>query len=236
MKHLDIEKFRNADRQLDPFQYVIVPEVISADHLKEINADFPAIKKAGNFRIHDLTYGPHFKALLEDLMSPAFQEAIEEKFDVSLEGLDHLISIRAFSHRTDGNIHTDVPAKILTALLYLNDDWSSDGGRLRILRGPKDMDDFVEEVPPVLGTLLVFKRSNNSWHGHKPCVEPRRTIQINWVTDPAAASKQYRPVTPMRKAKQWLGLEAVRRRRIPESIGSSSPVFAGMSDIGRYVK
>jgi len=96
----------------------------------------------------------------------------------------------------------------MTALIYLNEDWSSTGGRLRLLRNANDIDDYVAEVPPVSGTLLMFKRSDNSWHGHKPFVGPRRTVQINWVTDAAGASKQYRPVTLKRKVKQWLGLEA----------------------------
>ena len=208
MRYLDIEKFRNTDRQFDPFQYIIVPGILSADRLKEVNADFPSIENAGNFPIQDLTYGSHFKAFIEEIKSSVFREVIEEKFNVDLHDLDLLVSIRAFSHKTDGNIHTDAPAKIMTALIYLNEDWSSAGGRLRLLRNANDIDDYVAEVPPVSGTLLMFKRSENSWHGHKPFVGPRRTVQINWVTDAAAASKQYRPMTLKRKVKQWLDLEA----------------------------
>ncbi len=208
MRYLDIEKFQSADRQVDPFQFTIAPEFLSVERVKEVNTDFPGIEKAGNFSIQDLVYGPHFKAFIEEIKSSAFREAIEGKFDVDLRGLDHLVSIRAFSHKTDGNIHTDAPAKIMTALIYLNEDWSSTGGRLRLLRNANDIDDYVAEVPPVSGTLLLFKRSDNSWHGHKPFVGPRRTVQINWVTDAAAASKQYRPMTLKRKVKQWLGLEA----------------------------
>jgi hypothetical protein len=39
------------------------------------------------------------------------------------------------------------------------------------------------EVPPVEGTLLAFKRSENSWHGHKPFTGERRVVQFNWVTN-----------------------------------------------------
>ncbi len=208
IKYLDIEKFRNTDRQVDPFQYIVVTGFLFAERLNEVNADFPGIEKAGNFPIQDLTYGSNLKAFIEEIKSSVFREVIEEKFDVDLRGLEHLVSIRAFSHKTDGNIHTDAPAKIMTALIYLNEDWSSTGGRLRLLRNANDIDDYVAEVPPVSGTLLMFKRSDNSWHGHKPFVGPRRTVQINWVTDAAAASKQYRPVTLKRKVKQWLDLEA----------------------------
>jgi hypothetical protein len=179
-KYIDIEKFRQTERQDDPFQFMIVPEFLKPEHLDAVNEDFPPIERAGNFPLNDLTY---------------------------LGDLRHLISIRAFSHKTDGNIHTDAPAKKLTALIYLNEDWNSPGGRLRLLRNADDIEDFVAEVPPIAGTLLMFKRSDNSWHGHKPFVGPRRAIQINWVTDAAEASKRYRPVTVTRRLKRWLGLE-----------------------------
>ena len=208
IKFLDLEKFRNADHHDDPFEYIVVPGILNAEHMKEVITYFPDIKKAGNFPIQDLTIEPHFQAFIDEIKSPIFREAIEEKFDVDLRGLDHLISIRAISHKTDGHIHTDAPAKIMTALIYLNENWSSSGGRLRLLRNGHDIEDYVAEVPPISGTLLMFKRSDDSWHGHKPFVGPRRTIQINWVTDAVAASKQYRPVTLKRKMKQWLGREA----------------------------
>ena len=100
MRYLDIEKFRAADRQVDPFQYIVVPRILGSDRLNEVNADFPSIEKAGNFPIQDLTYGSHFKAFIEEIKSSIFREAIEEKFDVDLRGLDHLVSIRAFSHKS----------------------------------------------------------------------------------------------------------------------------------------
>jgi hypothetical protein len=36
-------------------------------------------------------------------------------------------------------------------------------------------------VPPYGGTLLIFRRADNSWHGHKPTSGPRRAVQLNWV-------------------------------------------------------
>ena len=43
-------------------------------------------------------------------------------------------------------------------------------------------EDIIVEVPPVAGTLLAFKRSDNSWHGHEPFAGERRVIQFNWLT------------------------------------------------------
>ena len=86
---------------------------------------------------------------------------------------------RAFAvAHTDGKIHTDSKTKIITVLLYMNDkSWPSDTGRLRILRNGTDLEDYADEVEPAGGTLIVFKRSDKSWHGHHSYEGPRRAIQ-----------------------------------------------------------
>ena len=53
---------------------------------------------------------------------------------------------------------------------------------VKLLRSAHDLNDIIVEVPPVSGTLLAFKRSNNSWHGHEPFAGERRVIQFNWLT------------------------------------------------------
>ena len=93
-----------------------------------------------------------------------------------------MYSLRGYTRAKDGQIHTDSKDKIITVLLYLNENWQQPGGRLRILRNGHDVDDFAAEVPPDNGTLLVFKRSDNSWHGHHPFEGPRRSLQMNWMT------------------------------------------------------
>ncbi|MBV8661872.1 MAG: 2OG-Fe(II) oxygenase, partial [Hyphomicrobiales bacterium] len=92
----------------------------------------------------------------------------------------------------DGSIHTDSTTKIITVLLYMNERWQEDGGRLRLLRGPDNLEDYVAEVPPYGGTLLVFRRSDNSWHGHKPFSGQRRAIQLNWVTSQEVVDSEQR--------------------------------------------
>jgi hypothetical protein len=51
-----------------------------------------------------------------------------------------------------------------------------------LLRSATDLDDVLVEVPPLEGTLLMFRRRNNSFHGHNPFTGERRVIQFNWVT------------------------------------------------------
>ena len=124
------------------------------------------------------------------MRGPEFQSAIERKFAIDLSGRPTMYTVRGYVRERDGAIHTDSKTKIITVLLYMNERWQEDGGRLRLLRGPDNLDDYVAEVPPYGGTLLAFRRADNSWHGHKPVSGPRRAIQLNWVTSQAVVDAE----------------------------------------------
>ena len=109
------------------------------------------------------------------------RRAFAAKFDIDLEGRPVMITVRGHTRAKDGRIHTDSKSKLLTALIYFNDDWNAEGGRLRLLRSSSDLEDYAAEVPPDKGTLLAFRCTENAWHGHKPFVGQRRAIQLNWV-------------------------------------------------------
>jgi SM-20-related protein len=48
------------------------------------------------------------------------------------------------------------------------------------------------EIVPKWGTLLAFRRSDRSWHGHLPAEGERRVVQVNWVTSQQMADKELR--------------------------------------------
>ncbi|MDE3059562.1 MAG: 2OG-Fe(II) oxygenase [Pseudomonadota bacterium] len=188
---IDLGRFEATPLVTQPFSYLIVPGFVSAESCRRINADYPPIKKRGSFSLDTLTYGPAFSQLLDDLRGDAFRAAVEQKFGISLAGRPTMITVRGMSGgRRDGHIHTDTENKIITLLLYMNDSWDNDGGRLRLLNSPR-LDDVAAEVPPEAGTLLAFKRSDNSWHGHKPFTGERKVIQMNWVTDQGFADRNH---------------------------------------------
>lgn len=183
MGALNLAAFRSTPGIHDPFPYVVVPGFVKRESLPKIHADYPQIDSPGSFPTDDLSYGPAFKALLGELQGPEFRRACEEKFQVDLTGRPTMVTIRGRCGTRDGNIHTDSLSKIITVLIYMNPQWEQSGGRLRLLRSPSDIEDVILEVPPVEGTLVAFRRSDNSYHGHKPFIGPRRVIQLNWVTD-----------------------------------------------------
>lgn len=182
MSYLDIEALDAAPLVRKPFEYLIVEDFVPARLAAEIGADYPAIGKPGSFTLDDVSVGGTFKRLIEEMDGPAFREAVERKFGLSLAGAATMFTVRGQCGDKDGYIHTDSKTKVITVLLYLNEAWAPDGGRLRLLRGPNDLEDYVAEAPPNFGSLLIFRRSERSWHGHKRFIGPRRVVQMNWVT------------------------------------------------------
>jgi SM-20-related protein len=182
MAHLHLEKLRAAKVETDPFNYTIVPGFLGPDTVRHLNATYPNIEKGGSYPIESLDQTMGIKAVIDELDSPEFEKLIEQKFDVELTGKPKMYSLRGYTRAKDGSIHTDSKDKIITVLVYLNENWQQPGGRLRILRDGKNVDNFAAEVPPDNGTLLVFKRSDTSWHGHHPFEGPRRSLQMNWMT------------------------------------------------------
>lgn len=192
MTYLDYSALERAPLQTEPYEYLIVEKFVKPEKFAEAMGDFPEVPGPGSHPPSQLTISGKFKALLDELQDDAFRKAIEKKFDIDLTGRPTMYTVRGFLRPTDGSIHTDSETKIITVLLYLNEDWGADGGKLRILRNGTDLEDYVAEVPPSLGTLLVFKRSDNSWHGHKPFEGQRRVVQMNWVRDDDVVLREQR--------------------------------------------
>jgi SM-20-related protein len=187
---LDLERFRTTPLTREPFEFLIVPEFVKAEARAAIDKDYPDVARAGSFPLREVTYGPAFAKLVEEMRSEKFRKAFEAKFDVDLTNRPDMITVRGRCSEKDGKIHTDSETKIITILVYMNSAWESSGGQLRLLRSGTNLEDVILEVPPTEGTLLAFRRSNNSWHGHKPFSGSRRVIQFNWVTSEAVVRRE----------------------------------------------
>lgn len=178
---LRLNALAGAPLATDPFEYVIVRDFLPAEIRPALEKEFPAIDKPGVFPVQVLRYGPLFAALLEELRSAPFRDAVSQKFSVPLDGKPIMITVRGRCGPRDGQLHTDSENKIITVLLYLNSRWEADGGRLRLLRS-HDIEDVAVELPPDWGTLLVFRRSDRSFHGHRLFEGERRVLMLNWST------------------------------------------------------
>ena len=192
MSLIDIDALRATPLKTDPYDYLVVPGFVSGEALTQVIADFPDIQSTGSIPPSELDIHGRFDELLKEMNGPAFQKAIEEKFGLDLSTRPTMFTVRGHCARSNGKIHTDTESKIITVLLYLNEEWEAGGGRLRVLRSGTDLNDAAEEVSPNGGTLLVFRRSENSWHGHEPFEGQRRAIQMNWVRDEAVVEHEQR--------------------------------------------
>jgi hypothetical protein len=187
---LDLERLADTPLARDPFDHAIVPGFVRAEAAAAIDADFPQIDGGGSFPPESFHHGPAFAALIAELEGAAMRRAVEAKFGIDLSRRPTMVTLRGQSRGKDGRIHTDSASKLITALIYMNPAWEADGGRLRLLRGPADIEDYAAEVPPARGTLLVFRCAPNAYHGHKPFVGARRSIQLNWVTSAAVMKRE----------------------------------------------
>jgi hypothetical protein len=179
---IDLKRFEDTRLTGEPFEFLVVEGFVPQQACEAINRDYPKLSKPGSFPLSEVSFGPAFKELVAALHSDAMRKAFEDKFRIDLAGRPSMITVRGRCSKKDGKIHTDSKTKIITLLLYMNPKWEKSGGCLRLLRSGNDLDDVILEVPPVEGTLLAFKRADNSWHGHKPFEGERRVLQFNWVT------------------------------------------------------
>jgi SM-20-related protein len=190
LRYLDLSALARATRVDEPFPHAIVPGFLLPAGRSALAADFPAIREPGSFPVGDLEFGPCFREFLAELEGPGFRAAIERAFDIDLIARPTMVTVRGHARPRDGRIHNDSRTKLITVLVYLNEAWEADGGRLRLLRSPDSLDDVVAEVPPQAGTLLAFRVTDNSWHGHLPVTGPRRVVQLNWVESAAVVRRE----------------------------------------------
>ena len=187
---INLEAIRKASVVRDPFEFFAINSVLSDGDLKSVRTDFPKIDRPGIFPLSELSYGAGFARLIEEIRSPELADAVGRNFGVDLRGLPLMITVRGQAQAKDGRIHTDTKDKVVTCLLYLNEDWDQGGGRLRMLRGPDQIEDYAAEIPPNGGAFAAFRVSDKSWHGHKPFVGDRRYVMFNWVQSDVALARQ----------------------------------------------
>jgi len=204
MRMLDIARLDAAPLGSDPCVHVHVPGFVRADALKEINRDYPDIRERGNFPPEELSYGPAFAELLEELSSRDLKAAFERKFSLDLSENPLQLTARKYVDETDSGLHNDSRTKVVTVLIYFNETWQHAGGKLRLTRNEHDFDNYAVECEPKEGNLLAFVRSATSFHGYLPCSAERRSIQMYWVKSKREQRDLSRAGSFVKKLKRFL--------------------------------
>ena len=186
MKTLDLSAIDIASRSHEPYEFLLGSNIIKPEVLDEVRRDFPAITKPGYLTVDDVELKGSFKTLIDELEGPELTDAMSRRFGIDLSPYPRLTTIMKQSQPKYGSIHTDGPSKVMTMLVYMNDEWGSgEGGRLRVLYDDKNYEPYAAEISPTMGTFFAFLRGDKSWHGHRPFVGERRVVQIAWVKSQA---------------------------------------------------
>ena len=186
---ININCIKEAKLQNEPYPFMVMDNIIKPEALAKVVESFPAMTNRGSFPAGSLTCSGYFDLLLKELQNPLLRQAIGEKFEMDLEDKPPMITVRGYTTERDGHIHIDSKDKLITFLLYLNPNWTSPDGRLRILYNKNSLEPFAEEVSPEAGRCLIFKVTKDCWHGHTVYNGVRKSIQLNYVTSENAREK-----------------------------------------------
>jgi SM-20-related protein len=165
----------------DPFDHIAIARVLEPGCAAAIPGEFPAMRSPGSFSLADTPPGPVLAGLIDDLMSERFRAQMARVFDVDLGGKPAVVTLRGQCSSRDGRVHTDSRSKLLSLLIYLNEGWSGGEGQLRLMDRESGFESAPVEIPATLGSMVAFRRSDASWHGHSPFVGQRRVLQFNYL-------------------------------------------------------
>ncbi len=184
---LDPARLERPDTEvrLAPFPFMIAHGQLPDEARGDLDRDFPRYGSAGFFPYDPSDCGPSINALVEQLTTPEFASAVGRRLGIEdLGRYPTLVTLCRLLNKRHGTIHTDSRSKVATALLYLNMQWpDSSDGCLRFLNRIDSIDDMIApELKPLYGEFAVFKRCDNSFHGHLPYEGERRVIQVAWLT------------------------------------------------------
>lgn len=106
---------------------------------------------------------PSWKSLIQDLRSSTYRAQVGRLLGQQVASC---VEIRLVRHRGGDWIspHTDRDDKLFSHIIYINPHWSSEwGGDLQLL-SDNTGDHVAVSIAPVLGTSVIFARSDTSWH------------------------------------------------------------------------
>lgn len=188
---LNLAAFETAEAKTEPYQHILVDDLLSPGVADKLEAEYPTIDVTGYITIEQEDLPPIFRQLVNELKGPGLTEQLSQKFKRDFHQYPRMVTIRRWSEVREGYIHTDSKRKVMTMLLYLNPAWvKGSQGSLRVLYDENNFEPYAMEIPPLNGTTFAFTRSDNSWHGHLPYEGERRVFQVTWLRDDKAMNRK----------------------------------------------
>jgi hypothetical protein len=191
-----------------PFRFLVATQMLEPGAREALLDDFPRYAGAGFFPYEDADCGPSVRALVAALNRPEVADALGAQIGLPRLGSHPtLVTLCRSLNSRHGNVHTDSLSKIATALVYLEPEWPhGSAGALRFVARADDVESLVApEIPPVYGNFAIFRRADNSFHGHRPFEGERRVIQIAWLTSESEKLRKTRRGRFSRLVKRLVG-------------------------------
>jgi len=209
---IDFTRFNSQHLSTDPYRWAFVDQLFAPGDAAELAKTFPrdhfkTVKgydgeKGYEYEARALLpmgagvasrpdcLSASWRRLAEDLLSPAYREAMSRLTGVDLSALPIEANVFHYGRSAWLGPHVDLKDKVVTHVLYFNETWDeADGGCLMILRSP-DMNEVEKVAPPLIGNSAVLVRSDNSWHAvsrvRDECRMSRRSLALTF----------YRPDSP----------------------------------------
>lgn len=189
--------------QLQEHGFVVVPDFVPDAEWRALARDSRELYRRGEFRHAGVGRGPSFRIEPEtrndrvrwiDPGNATRQQArwlarvealrlnLNERLFLGAFGLESHLALYppGARYRTHLDRFADASHRIVSLILYLNEDWRpEDGGALRLYRGEPDRPPW-HDVLPVGGTLAAFL-SGEIQHGVLPATRERLSV-VGWLT------------------------------------------------------
>ncbi|WP_329571325.1 2OG-Fe(II) oxygenase [Kitasatospora sp. NBC_01266] len=213
MTVLDLAALEAAELHTDPYPHAVVEHSFGSDALaRGLREEFAAAGFVRNERQYAEAGGKRYlmynryvvkdgkpvpeslaslsetwQQLITEILGDPYRAALGALTGVDLDGCALEARLDRYTQGCWIEPHTDRPDKVVTQLFYFNEPWREEWqGEFRVLRGP-DLDDCARKVLPRLGTSVVMRRSDRSWHGVPPIVEgtgqDRLSLLVHFVRD-----------------------------------------------------
>jgi SM-20-related protein len=212
---LDLTKIARRSLEVHPFSWAEIgdlyaPKAAAAlaatyprDHFKTVSGhdgekeylyESRALLKLGEETVaHGDELSDAWRELAGDLLSPEYRITLSLLTGYDLTAVPIEANVYHYGPGASLGPHLDLPAKLVTHVLYFNGSWNpEEGGCLSILRSGNE-DDLATRVLPLVGNSAVLVRSDRSWHAVQRvvpgCRKSRRSVTVTF----------YRPgsVSPM---------------------------------------
>ncbi|MGS2717390.1 2OG-Fe(II) oxygenase [Eionea flava] len=165
-----------------PYPFFSVNDALCLSSCRALLNDFPSSNHGGSLPLESVEIKGAMACLIEEIKGDQFRQLMAEKFSVDLSDKPIVITARGYSRQKDGQVHTDSKTKLITILLYFNDGWESESGRLRMLNS-NNINDYAAEFSSAIGQMVAFKVTDNCWHGYNSFDGQRQSLQINYLVE-----------------------------------------------------